>query len=271
MGDSRYDRSMAKRVADGQVRTIVERKGEWIRIVLSAPRGNLLSLAMVRDLNEAIGEAVAGRSLRWLTIEGTGGEFSFGADLKEHRPGPMRTVLPATHALLRSLLAVPVPTAALVEGRCLGGGFELALCCDDILADGRATFGCPEVNVGAFAPMASLLLPLRVGAARASRALVCGGRQSAKYWYRAGLVSLVRPGSDLSAAARQWFDRRLAGKSAVALGHAARASRLLLTTQIDPLLDRLERQYLDELLATDDAIEGVEAWLENRVPRWKDR
>lgn len=255
----------------GPVRTIVERKGGWTRIVLDAPRGNLLSLAMVRALSDALDAAVVRRGLRWLTIEGAGGEFSFGADLREHRREPMRTVLPETHGLLRKLLAVPAPTAALVEGRCLGGGFELALCCDDILADGAATFGCPEVNVGAFAPMASLLLPLRVGGARASRALVFGGQQAAKYWYRAGLASLVRPGSDVHTSAGQWFDRRLAGKSAVALGHAARASRLIVRAQIDPLLDRLERQYLDELLATDDAVEGVEAWLEKRAPRWKDR
>ena len=135
------------------VRSIAERGGHWIRIVMDAPRGNLLSLRMVRDLDQALDAAVTGRGVRWLTIEGAGGEFSFGADLKEHRPEPMRTVLPATHALLRRWLAVPVPTAALVEGRCLGGGFELALCCDDILAHGRATFGCPEVNVAAFAPI----------------------------------------------------------------------------------------------------------------------
>lgn len=252
------------------VRTIVERKGAWVRMVLNAPRGNLLSLRMVRDLDEAIDGALRRRGLRWLTVEGAGGEFSFGADLKEHRPDAMRAVLPATHALLRKLLAAPVPTAALVEGRCLGGGFELALCCDDILADGGATFGCPEIEVGAFAPVASLLLPLRAGGARASRVLITGGEHTARYWYRAGLVSLVRPGDDLRAAAGQWFDRRLAGKSAVALGHAARAARLVTRAQIEPLLDRLERQYLDELLATRDAVEGVEAWLEKRAPRWSE-
>lgn len=238
---------------------------------MSSPPGNLLSLRMVRELDQALDVAATQHGLCWLTIEGAGGEFSFGADLNEHRPEPMRTVLPATHAMLRKLLALPVPTAALVDGRCLGGGFELALCCDDILAGNGAGFGCPEINVGAFAPIASLLLPLRVGGARASRALVAGGQQSAAYWQRAGLVSMVRPGGDLHASAGQWFDRRLAGKSAVALGHAARASRLVVRTQIEPLIDRLERQYLDELLATDDAAEGVAAWLEKRAPRWRDR
>ena len=254
------------------VRRVVERRGHWIRIVMNAPRGNLLSLrAWYVRPGPGAGCGLAGRGLRWLTVEGAAGEFSFGADLKEHRPEPMRTVLPATHALLKKWLSVPVPTAALVEGRCLGGGFELALCCDDILADGAATFGCPEVSVGAFAPMASLLLPLKVGASRASRAIVTGGHQPAEYWHQAGLVSLAPPGRDLRDSAGAWFDRRLAGKSAVALGYAARATRTLLRAQVEPQLDELERQYLHELLATHDAVEGVEAWLEKRAARWKDR
>jgi cyclohexa-1,5-dienecarbonyl-CoA hydratase len=253
------------------VERIDERDGHWVRLVMRAPRGNLLSLDMVRALDEALATAAEVRGLRWLTIEGGGGEFSFGADLHEHRPEAMRTVLPATHALLKKWLSVPVPTAALVEGRCLGGGFELALCCDDILADGEATFGCPEVNVGAFAPMGALLLPLRVGASRAARAILTGDHQSAEYWHQAGLVSLVPPGRELLASAKEWFDGRLAGKSAVALAHAARASRSLLRAQVEPLIDRLERQYLDEMLTTHDAVEGVDAWFEKRAPRWEDR
>jgi cyclohexa-1,5-dienecarbonyl-CoA hydratase len=253
------------------VERIDERDGRWIRLVLSAPRGNLLSLEMVRALGAAVDAAATVTGLRWLTVEGVSGEFSFGADLKEHRPEPMRAVLPETHALLRKWLSVPVPTAALVEGRCLGGGFELALCCDDILADADATFGCPEVNVSAFAPMAALLLPLRVGTSRASRATVTGDYQSAAYWHQAGLVSLVPSGGDLRASAAEWFDSRLAGKSAVALSHATRAARAWLRTQVEPLIHALEKQYLDELLATHDAAEGVDAWLEKRPARWQDR
>jgi len=253
------------------VERVDERGGRWIRLVLSAPRGNLLSLALVRELGVALAGAATVPGLRWLTVEGAGGEFSFGADLKEHRPEPMRSVLPATHALLRQWLAVPVPTAALVEGRCLGGGFELALCCDDILADAEATFGCPEVNVGAFPPIGALLLPLRVGASRASRAVVTGDHQTASYWHQAGLVSIVPPGRDVRASAGEWFDRRLADKSAVALSHATRATRALLRAQVEPLIHALEAQYLNELLGTHDAEEGVNAWLEKRPARWQDR
>jgi cyclohexa-1,5-dienecarbonyl-CoA hydratase len=250
---------------------IDERDGRWIRLVLNAPRGNLLTHAMVVALSDALQAATMVPGLRWLTIEGAAGEFSFGADLHEHRPEPMRSVLPATHALLRQWLVAPVPTAALVEGRCLGGGFELALCCDDILASTEAVFGCPEVKVGAFPPIGALLLPLRVGASRAARAIITGDQQPADYWHQAGLVSLVPPGRALQAAAGEWFDSRLAGKSAVALSHAARATRAVVRSQVEPLVRTLEAQYLDELLLTHDAVEGVDAWLEKRNPRWEDR
>jgi cyclohexa-1,5-dienecarbonyl-CoA hydratase len=255
----------------GLVRRIDERAGRWVRLVLDAPPGNLLSLAMVADLDLALDALAGARGLRWLTIEGAGGEFSFGAKIQEHLPEPMREVLPATMQLVRRWLALPVPTAALVEGRCLGGGFELALCCDDILAAADATFGLPEVKVGAFPPVGALLLPLRVGASRASRAVVTGQTQSANAWQAAGLVSVSPPDSTLIESARGWFDTQFAGQSAVALAHACLAARAVVRAQVEPLLAQLERRYLEELLATHDAAEGVRAWMEKRAPRWEDR
>lgn len=255
----------------GLVRRIDERDGRWVRLVLDAPRGNLLSLAMIADLDLAL-DALAGlRSLRWVTIEGAGGEFSFGARIQEHLPEPMREVLPATMQLVRRWLALPVSTAALVEGRCLGGGFELALCCDDILAAPDATFGLPEVKVGAFPPVGAALLPLRVGASRAARAVITGQMQSAEYWHLAGLVSTVAPDRTLVETAGHWFDTQLADQSAVALSHACKAARAGVRAQAEPLLLQLERQYLEELLATHDAAEGVQAWMEKRAPLWEDR
>src|SRR5262245_15084981 len=105
-----------------RVSVIDEADGRWRRLVLDRPPGNLLSLALVRELDAVLREASPRRHLRWLTIEGRGAHFSYGADVAEHLPDPMREVLPATHALFKALLAFPGPTAALVSGRCLGGG-----------------------------------------------------------------------------------------------------------------------------------------------------
>jgi cyclohexa-1,5-dienecarbonyl-CoA hydratase len=252
------------------VESVSERNGSWRRIVMNAPRGNLLSLEMVSALRRAISEVNREHGLKWLTIEGSNGEFSFGAKIQEHRAEEMAEVLPETHALIRQLLAFPSPTAALVDGRCLGGGFELALACDDVIATEAAVFGLPEIRLAAFPPAAAALLPLRVGASRASRAIVTGQFLEAGYWHESGLVSLVAAQSTLLDAAGSWFDAHLAPSSAVALAHAALAARATLSAQALPALDLAESRYLREVLNTADAEEGVRAWMEKRAPHWKD-
>jgi cyclohexa-1,5-dienecarbonyl-CoA hydratase len=247
------------------------RDGAWRRIVIDGGRGNLLSLELIRELGRALHALESERGIKWLTIEGSGGEFSYGARIQEHTPEMMTTVLPETHRIIKRLLAFPACTAALVEGRCLGGGFELALACDDIIATDTAAFGLPEIRLAAFPPAAAALLPLRVGASRAARAIVTGQQQDARYWHDAGLLSMVAPQSSLADAAAGWFDSHLAPHSAVALSHAIAAARLTLRAQAEPALDRAERDYLGGLLKTKDAVEGVKAWMEKRSPNWQDQ
>lgn len=252
------------------VRTTIERDGAWVRLMMSTRPGNVLSLEMVQALSAAIDAAVSRRGLKWLTIEGDGGEFSFGARIQEHLPEQIRDVLPTTHQLFRQMLNFPAPTAALVEGRCLGGGFELALACDDIIASSTAVFGLPEVRLAAFPPAGAALLPLRVGASRATRAIVTGDVQSAHYWHDAGLVSVVAAPTVVVDAAASWFDRHFAPRSAVALRCAAGAARLTLRAAAEPALAAAERIYLEELLSTPDASEGIRAWIDKREPSWED-
>ena len=254
----------------GPVR-VSDEPGGWLRLQLEAPPGHILSLLMVQALTGAVQSARDRDGLRWVTVEGSHGEFCYGASIPEHLPAAMPTVLPAMHALMHAWLALPVPTAALVEGRCLGGGFELALCCDDISATSAATFGLREIGLAAFPPVAAALLPIRVGASRASRAVVTGDTQTAGYWHEAGLVSIVPPSSTLLEAARGWFERHLAPRSAVALSHAALAARAVWRPAVERAIAENERRYLDELLSSPDAEEGVRAWTEKRPPVWRDR
>ena len=251
------------------VETVTARDGAWRRIILDAPRGNLLSLDLVRQLGHCIHALESEPGIKWLTIEGAGGEFSYGARIQEHTPELMPRVLPEIHRVFKRLLAFPAPTAALVDGRCLGGGFELALSCDDIIACDTAIFGLPEIRLAAFPPAAAALLPLRVGASRATRAIVTGHTQDARYWHDAGLLSIVASHVHLLDAAAMWFDNNLAPHSAVALSHAVAAARLTLRGPAEAALDAAERDYLGGLLKTADAAEGVQAWLEKRAPRWK--
>ena len=251
------------------VESVSMRGGSWRRLILGGGRGNLLSLDLIHAMGKELHVLESERGIKWLTIEGSNGEFSYGARIQEHLPELMQTVLPETHRIIKRLLAFPAPTAALVEGRCLGGGFELALACDDIIAIDTAVFGLPEIRLAAFAPAAAALLPLRVGSSRATRAIVTGQTQDARYWHDSGLVSMVAPQSGLQDAAAGWFDTHLAPHSATALAHAVAAARLTVRAQAEPALDKAERDYLGGLLKSADAVEGVKAWLEKRAPNWK--
>ena len=161
-------------------------------------------------------------------------------------------------------------TAAIVRGRCLGGGFEIALACDVIFASDTAQLGLPEVKLGVFPPAGAALLPARVGIARATRAIVTGESRSATFWQTAGLVELVAAPEYLETAVERWFLEHLAPKSAAAIRHAAAAVRQGLLAHVRATLPRLERLYLDDLMRTADAVEGIAAFMERRPPKWKD-
>jgi cyclohexa-1,5-dienecarbonyl-CoA hydratase len=175
------------------------------------------------------------------------------------------------HELIYACLGLHAVTAAIVRGRCLGGGFELAMACDFIFASEDATFGLPEIALGVFPPAASAILPARVGSARATSAIVTGTPRTAAAWREVGLVEFVSSGENLAADVDAWFNRHLAPRSASALRYAAAAARFGLQAHVRAVLPELERLYLNDLTRTEDASEGIAAFLEKRAPRWTDR
>ncbi|HTK29805.1 MAG TPA: enoyl-CoA hydratase/isomerase family protein [Vicinamibacterales bacterium] len=250
----------------------VERRldGGHLRLVLDDPPGNVLTIALMRELRGALVGIESGRPLRLVTIEGAGDHFSYGASVDEHRADRIAGALAELHGLVRDLFACPAPTAAVVRGRCLGGGLEVALGCDLVFAADTAVLGVPEISLGVFPPAASALLPLRVGPSRAASAILTGRALSAADWAAAGLVEMVAPAAELPAAVDRWFAGHLASKSAAALGLAAAASRAALSRAFEDAIPGLERLYLDRLMRTHDASEGIEAFLARRPPRWTD-
>jgi cyclohexa-1,5-dienecarbonyl-CoA hydratase len=237
----------------------------------SHPKGNIITADLVAAFRAGLEALTQNAHLKLITIEGAGADFSFGASVPEHTPDRIGRVLPEMHALVEDLLDAPAVTAAIVRGRCLGGGFELALACDFIFASDDATFGLPEIALGVFPPAGSALLPPRAGYARATRAILTGESRPAAEWRDAGLVELIAPAESLEADVERWFDRHLAPRSAAALRHAAAAARAGLLAHVRSLLPELERLYLQELMSTHDAAEGISAFLEKRRPGWADR
>jgi cyclohexa-1,5-dienecarbonyl-CoA hydratase len=245
--------------------------GSRAALRFSHPKGNILTREIIAGLRAACDDLSRAERLKLITLTSEGPDFSYGASVPEHAPGEIDAVLPEMHELIRDLLVLPAPTAALVRGRCLGGGFELALACDFIMATDDAMLGLPEIALGVFPPVGSVLLPLKAGYPRAARAVLSGASHSAREWAHAGLVTLVSPEDVFIRDIDEWFDRHLAPHSAAALRHASAALRLDVHDAVERLLPRVERLYLRELMSTDDAAEGIRAFMEKRPPRWKDR
>jgi cyclohexa-1,5-dienecarbonyl-CoA hydratase len=252
------------------VKTETSRGGAWLRVILDAGTGNILTADIVSRLQAAFASSFDLPHVRLISLESAAGDFSFGSSIQEHAPEVVARVLPAFHRFLLYLFTLPAPTAAIVRGRCLGGGFEMALACDLIFAGETASFGLPEIALGVFPPAAAVLLPLRIGAFRATSAVLTGEPRSARAWASAGLIELLAPDDQLEQRVTQWFETHLGGKSAIALQYAAWAARLVVRDRAERLLAESERLYLDELMRTGDAAEGVAAFLEKRPPSWRD-
>ncbi|MBI4574794.1 MAG: enoyl-CoA hydratase/isomerase family protein [Planctomycetes bacterium] len=256
------------------VRVTHQEDGRLLHLVLDRPRGNVLTMDLLGELGEALRAHRDEAHLKLVAIQGAGGHFSFGASVEEHRPEPAPRMLAAFHGLLREVAAYPVPVAALVEGRCLGGGFELVLCCHLVFATRTATFGCPEVRLGVFPPVLAALGPARLGGAVSERLLLTGAELPAEEAQRLGLVAAIfPPEGDAAEALRGWFRERLAPLSAFSLRVATRAARegSGLLGLLGAPLDAMERRYLRDLLPSHDGNEGVRAFLERREPAWQDR
>ncbi len=256
----------------GAVHADLFEDGTVLRLVLDRPKGNVLTAVMMRALADALDAHAARPALRLVFLRGAGGTFSWGASVEEHRADAAPAMLATLHDLARRLAAYPVPVAALVEGRCLGGAFELALCCHFVFAARDAVFACPEVKLGVFPPVLATLGPQRLGAALAERLLLTGETMGAEALTGCGFVTALLDG-DPEAGLLAWYRAGLRGLSAFALRQgiaAIRGDTAALAALREPLA-AAERRYVREVLTSHDGTEGIEAFLARRPPVWGDR
>jgi enoyl-CoA hydratase/carnithine racemase len=182
-------------------------------------------------------------------------------------------MLSTFHDLIRDVAAYPVPIAALVQGRCLGGAFELVLACHFVFATESAIFSVPEVKLGVFPPVMSVLGHLRLGSALAERLTLTGAEIGAPALLAAGFLTAVFSAErNGSAQLLEWYRESLAPLSAFALREAAFVTRngSGILSSLGKPLDLAEQRYNERLLASHDGNEGIEAFLAKREPRWRD-
>jgi cyclohexa-1,5-dienecarbonyl-CoA hydratase len=237
------------------------------RVKLINPPLNVIDLRMARELQQTLTELEARSDVSVIVFEGDAHAFSAGVDIKAHLPDQIHEMLTSFHAVIRAIVASRKVTIAAVRGTCLGGGAELAAVCDMVFTARDASWGFPEIKLGCYPPVAAVALPALVGQKRAAE-LVLTGRQ---FWgdeaAAMGLANRSVAAEELESAVERTLGD-LRQLSPVALAHAKKAIYAWDAMHFDKGLARAEKIYLDELISTADAREGIIAFLDKRPPKW---
>jgi cyclohexa-1,5-dienecarbonyl-CoA hydratase len=236
-------------------------------VVLDHPPLNILTRSVLGSLRDALAGAGHRADVRVVLLRAQGKHFSAGADVGEHLPPEFREMIPEFTETVKTLRDFPVPVVAAVRGKCLGGGFELVQGADMVVAGEGALLGQPEIMLGVMAPAASVMLPLLGSKGAAARILFTGDPLTAREALEAGLVTLVTPDDEVEDRALE-LCRRIARHSGAALRVAKSALRAGERAYRDAALDEAERLYVEELMDTADALEGLQSFLEKRRPAW---
>ena len=240
------------------------------RLVLDRPPLNILTRALLGEIRDALAEWERSPKLRVVVLAATGPHFSAGADVGEHLPPTFVELIPEFAETIARVASFPLPVVAAVRGRCLGGGFELAQAADVVVAGKSATFGQPEIALGVTAPAACAMLPRRGHPGAASELLLTGDPMHAERALAAGFVERVVDDEHVDAEAIV-VAGRMARHSAAALRATKQSIALARGLDLADALRRTAGYYVEELMGTEDAVEGLTAFVARRAPAWKDR
>jgi cyclohexa-1,5-dienecarbonyl-CoA hydratase len=242
------------------------------RITFARPPLNVLNIAMMREIGNALGECVRRRDLAAIVFDAAADTraFTAGVAVEEHVPETVFQMLDAFHSIFRGLQQLAKPVIAVVDGPALGGGCELVAACDIVIASERAHFGQPEIKIGVFPPVAAILLPRVIGEKRARELILTGDLIDAAEALRLGLVNYVLASTELEQKTENILTklRELSGSS---LTMTRAALDLGGQSDFDAALAEVENLYLHELMKTEDAQEGSRAFMEKRKPEWRNR
>jgi len=252
-------------------RVQVERDGPMARIWLDRPPLNIIDIPLMRELQAALDSLPGPPHLCFLVFGGRGERgFSGGVDVFDHTPERVAEMLGRFHGIFRKLWSSDWISVAAVHGFCLGGGMELATFCDFVIATHTARFAQPEIKLGCFPPVAAAILPALVGPRRALDLILTGRTITAEQAQDFGLVTEVVGEAELDAAVSSLL-KTLSAHSPAVLPLTRKAVMRGAGLDFEKTLDELEKLYLDSLMKTEDAGEGIRAFVERRQPAWAGR
>ncbi|MFX0091087.1 MAG: enoyl-CoA hydratase/isomerase family protein [Candidatus Hodarchaeota archaeon] len=249
---------------------LVEKSNNIGKITFNNGKLNILNIPMMEQINKALDDFLKDSSLKALVFDHTGKTFSAGVDVGDHMGDKAPKMLKEFHDIFKKLYRLKCPTIACVRGAALGGGCEVALFCDIVLTSEKAKFGQPEIKVGVFPPLAVLIFPHLTGHKKAYELLLQGEMIDATEAHRLGLTNYVFPLDSYEADVANFLDR-FNQLSAVVLQYTKKAIHLALGMDFDSQIDQIEDFYLKELMATHDANEGLQAFMEKRPPNWQNK
>jgi cyclohexa-1,5-dienecarbonyl-CoA hydratase len=249
----------------GQI--VVDARGRVGRIRLNHPPLNVLDIPLMREMSSALEELEARADVSVIVFQGDDRAFSAGVDIKAHVPELVREMLASFHSVIRAVVASRKVTIAAVRGACFGGGAELALVCDMVYTARDASWGFPEIKLGCYPPVAAVALPALVGQKRAAELILTGRQISGDEAVAIGMANRSVLAEELDSLVQETLDD-LCALSPVALAHAKKALYGWDAIHFDKGLARAEKIYLEELVSTEDAREGIMAFLEKRPARW---
>ena len=238
------------------------------RLTLSNAPLNVIDIPMMDELLAALGQVEANAGISTLILSGSERAFSAGVDVKAHTPDKVNEMLTKFHAVIRAVAGSRKATVAVVQGRCLGGGAELAAMCDIVFTANDAIWGFPEITLGCFPPVAAVALSAMIGQKRAADLVLTGRTINGEEAARIGLANQAAPAADLSGLVDETA-ARLSKLSPSSLATTKKALYSWDAIHFDKGLARAEKIYLEELMQTEDAREGIQAFMEKRQPVWK--
>ena len=249
---------------------IIEKANNIGKIILNNGPLNILTIKMMEQVNKALEGFLGDQSLKAVIFDHTGKVFSAGVDIGDHMGDKAPIMIKEFHRIFRNLNKLKCPTIASIKGTALGGGCEIAIFCDIVLTSDKAKFGQPEIKVGVFPPIAVLAFPQIIGNKKAFELIMLGEIIDAKEALRLGISNYVFPIESYEQEFSKFIET-FNDLSTIVLQYTKKAFNIAVGFDFETQLDKVEEFYLEELMATHDANEGLQSFLEKRSPNWQNR
>lgn len=248
----------------------IDNDGQVVRITLDRPKHNVLDIPMMNELNAELEKIVADDDLKCVVLTGEGRSFCAGVEVGDHKPEQVDEMVAVFNRIFELVNLIDIPVIAAVNGACLGGGMEVAIACDIVIASEKAIFGQPEIKLGFFPPYAAIRLPELVGPAKAIEILTTGQNYSAQDSKDLGFVSKVASAEDFEEAVQKQV-KQITMASPLIIRLNKRAVKRHIGTSFSQGVDLVSDYFLNTLMKTEDTLEGIASFEEKRRPAWKNR